>query len=1718
MPSEQVAAAYAKLGLDDKEFDSGMDSAKSKFSSTTGEMESRATGMAGSIKASLSSIIAVAAPLAGVFSAAFALNSVIDFQEKSYSLERQSHLTGEALKQVTDYARNLSTTANQTTDSLMEVATTLASIDKSTDGLEKLTKSVADTSEISGKLNTDIADLDKAIAKAWGEGTPGILKLNNAAIGLKDAIGADETKTLSFVGTWGKYAQQVGETDTRTAAMGATFAALGVDGDSAMSEITRGTATLMTKIDSLTEASEKMSKATKNAPAQYTDAAKKAQSDLDEITKTFGESGEQIKADLDRDYYGTLVKLGGKLREHAGDLNALDASYTIFGRQGTQALISLGGGQDIWAKALKQANDETGNANAKTADLDKKAEELGTEIGNIVNIGKDIALTFGEKMATPIGKGLDLIIGVGQAVRGVLNGTQSLGDNVRNAFTQLNNLPGVEKVVAIAAGIATLVLVAGPFLSMMGGLAAMLITFINPVTIALAVVSALAAEFVNWDSVGKTAATTLEFLSNTVSTLWSDLSSGDWSKAFTDLQSAGQTASDAIQKFFFDIDWNKVWQDAKTKAITVFTQVKTTVQNTAKSIYDYFSKIDFKAALYSGITTLQAWLGTAIDFGKSVYDSITKIDWGSIKAQITSGLQSVLTFLTGIGQTIYSELSKIDWIKVGQDIWNGIKSLGTDISGIFSGVDWSSLGDKLIKGIQSGLSQISSIGQTIFNYLDNLRWDEVGQTAGKAIYGAISTGVNILSDLGKRISDYIDSGGYSSAGESIAKKLQTGLDTLKKWGSELASGIQSSGDWGNLGQKIGDLIKGGLAKITDWYSAIHDSIKTWADGTGAYDLGKQVGSRIADGFKALIDFGKYIYDNLTKKGNGDLVKGALETLADWEAIGLSIAGNFVTGFTQGITTPLNNAIGIAINSAFANAFDKIADIIPDIPGTGDIKANLHQSAQMSRAAIQTVYASPASTPTPSIPGASASPVVQSPAGAPAGAGSYNGQTVGDYMWTGDHWEYSPSTPSPSIPTQTAAPSTSSTGIIRNIATGLGSYTPEQLAMAVAKSGKFSSAGEAQSALSQYYVGTNGMSDNLSKIITDNFVAPIKQAATDSADIQKHEIKSMMDDTVRPPVKSMMDGLIQSGQSVYNYLTSAAKNALDLGSQVSSKFTNAGNAVSIGINAAGQQVAIIGDVAKQQWIAAGNQIVGGTTAGAQKVLDLSGQAGQAIQLSHSIAGDTAKSAANLAAGSTTSAATASASKTTVAGTGFKSSVDQGASVALSAISKAGDPASKLVIGAQYAANALVEAGQTLLSMASRSYSNSINWNLVSPSLRSFFGFASGTETSGPQMAMIGEDGPSYPEYVIPTKTKRWDLLYQALRAYGIGGFAEGTSTGDAGSDSGSNVIVSFGIPGITSAAKDIKRILGDLQSYFRTTWNIIKSDAMQNWISINSWLTGKLSEMSTSVSASAMSWRASLKSQMAAISSEQLQSWTQVSSQAKSSLQSISDFIISDNQQMAQNLGQGLNDISNAITSFSGTWQSTWQGAVGNFQTQAQDIETKIQEIIGEMTSLGSMEVSPTVNVNYTGGGSGGYGGSGDEGDNGGWLMEGGVCAPSNSPLPANVGPSVSYSGSSYSSSGSWLSGVGTILGVSSIRSFFAAKGADLTTPQMIVAAEKGPELVLPTDIRNTILDLTAMGFDKMKGGQVQEIHIHQHMNGREIAHQVFRTGVSEMRAKGLSIR
>ncbi len=227
----------------------------SEVKGLAGSVISTVTGMAGSVAGIMEGMwSAVMGPIgigAGLLSAGAGLKFFGDLEEGSYTLERQSHLTGAALDDMNGYLRETSKQGRNSATDLQTVAASVSSISKNPDDIKRLTKNVDDLSLVSGGAATDIASMDKSISKLYGLDTSGIEKLNNSTIGLRDSFGRLETDTLGYVVGFSQYAKVLNETAPRTAAFGAVLNKVGLDFNEVGGSLYMGTSTFMRSIDDL---------------------------------------------------------------------------------------------------------------------------------------------------------------------------------------------------------------------------------------------------------------------------------------------------------------------------------------------------------------------------------------------------------------------------------------------------------------------------------------------------------------------------------------------------------------------------------------------------------------------------------------------------------------------------------------------------------------------------------------------------------------------------------------------------------------------------------------------------------------------------------------------------------------------------------------------------------------------------------------------------------------------------------------------------------------------------------------------------------------------------------------------------------------------------------------------------------------------------------------------------------------------------------------------------------------------------------------------------------------------------------------------------------------------------------------------------------------------------------------------------------------------------
>lgn len=595
-------------------------------------------------------------------------------------------------------------------------------------------------------------------------------------------------------------------------------------------------------------------------------------------------------------------------------------------------------------------------------------------------------------------------------------------------------------------------------------------------------------------------------------------------------------------------------------------------------------------------------------------------------------------------------------------------------------------------------------------------------------------------------------------------------------------------------------------------------------------------------------------------------------------------------------------------------------------------------------------------------------------------------------------------------------------------------------------------------------------------------------------------------------------LTQAGQGVQQ-ATGYAATALRLGAEVGAKFTtDAGNAVRIGLTQSGQQMAVIGQVAQQQFQSAGGQFVSSVSG-----------AGNTVRSSLQTGGATAQTALQ---------------------TGATSIYGAAGAVNSAAASLANNAVWNGSLYNQMYGKSGSSVSSTSTSTSSGSGSGLDGWG-GKPK-----GMATGSMTSGPQLAMIGEDGPGNPEFVIPTKTKRWDLLLAAMKAYGLKGFAEGTATGTAGSPEGDAPPMSatFGITGLAAMSNSVKKILSDLKDYFRLTWGIVKSEAATYWKGIEKVISDEVTVTRNGAWQGAIDIRNTWIDSNRQILADTKTSWGGMWAAIEPSMVSVHDGILSSftdaESQVVSVLDQMRNDAVSSLQTFQSDWGGVWSQLMADLSSTASQISSVLQSM---GATLSNIAVNASVNIG--GGGGGGYGsspegfGTGDVNMNGASSSGGFTVNPDgtanfqdvtcmgdlvlvNALKYTNPSGNTSYinpfsyigGGGISKYQGAGNAGGGQVLASSGgggvsyanggfTNSIWSAEGGVFDRPATTHIAERGVEMVLPTKLTKMFLSMADAGAG---GGGSPEISIvvENYWDGRKVTDLVMSKATKTMKLRG----
>lgn len=1066
------------------------------------------------------------------------------------------------------------------------------------------------------------------------------------------------------------------------------------------------------------------------------------------------------------------------------------------------------------------------------------------------------------------------------------------------------------------------------------------------------------------------------------------------------------------------------------------------------------------------------------DLGSQLFGWLKGVDWGALGDYITKCISAAWDELKSLGSDLLDALLDVDWGGVGSAMLDAISTAIDSVidyaGGIydyFADIDWGGVWDSLVSAWDSAIDALSDVGSTILGYFDDVDWGTVGFKLGKAIRDAIEK----LADIGSTVWNYLTSADWSGAGSSITEKIKGGLETLTDtWDSFKAALLAV--DWGGAATDVAEKLKAGFKQVTDWATSIIDGIEKdfndWITGGGPKTLGEDLAKAIVEGAK---DLGEWIYEKVEAfwkgiSGNGGSLgttiyttfKNIFTTLIDWAKLAFTAAYDFVVGFADTILTAGKGTIGAAILEIIGGAMNSAWD------GAG---AGLIEKAAKWREDAESIFSSE----------------------------DFDVDVATTYTGAGNPKDLDGSTISVNVQyTSTAgkslAPSISPEGGAS--VSAVNDKLLIHLASAPTGSSQWMEAtewakemGKAGNTTADFLEIINGMKTAGTKLLPstiekltaaftegqDEYNATQKKAneaaiATEKevSEIKKSSVRDILAEaktTSSNHLKSLMDFVTEKGTATADAISSAgaaaaekiligsqtAANAIALGGQTAANFTTqAGQAVKIGLDSTGREIAVIGQVAQQQFTAAGGDLY-------SKVV----VAGSDLQAKASAAGSSMQSWASLAFSPLLSGATSVSSSLQSAGTSVYGSLTSGASSISSAA---------------------LSFASTVRSSLSSTYTKYSYSPLYAGSATGHT-YATGTKTSGPELAVIGEDGPENPEYVIPTKNKRWDLMYAAMRAYGIPGYAEGTATGTASTEGSepSGMTATFGITGLASMAKDVKRIINDLKDFFRISWGIIKSEGAKYWKQINTAITTEVTSMRDSVWASLIDIRNTAINSNAEILTSTKTAWEGYLAGITPSLTSVKEGIVSSFSSAATGAKTAIDTmITNSTASlqaFRVKWQEIWTGLV----TDMTDAQTKITAGVTAITTE-LKKISVSVNISSTSSGSTGYS-SGSESSG----CSSGTCSSSTSGNlvvsngQANfvystcLGTSVLVNALKYTSPNGTVSYInpltyhstGGITGYQGstgyqLPAIFRAKGAlEDRGPEHVIVGEEGPELILP---------------------------------------------------------
>lgn len=310
-----------------------------------------------------------------------------DFEDQFAMVRKTMQESDDVLDQVALNIRDMATDMPITTEELNRIATVAGQLGIAADDVSGFTETMAQLS-VTTNLTAEGAAIDFArLSNIMGKPIDEVHELGNVVVHLGNNMAAQETEIMEFAKRIAGVGTQMGMAEHEILALSAALPALGLRAEMGGTAITR----IMVEVNAaVTEGTDK----------------------LGIFAQTAGMSAEEFAAAWREDPSGTLMAFTagiGTMSEAGVDAfeTISDLDLSMIRTQDTA--LRLAGGTEVYAEAVRLANEETEKQSAVQEEWDKRMQTTASQIDIFKNKVREMALEVGMPLNTALGDTVRLV-------------------------------------------------------------------------------------------------------------------------------------------------------------------------------------------------------------------------------------------------------------------------------------------------------------------------------------------------------------------------------------------------------------------------------------------------------------------------------------------------------------------------------------------------------------------------------------------------------------------------------------------------------------------------------------------------------------------------------------------------------------------------------------------------------------------------------------------------------------------------------------------------------------------------------------------------------------------------------------------------------------------------------------------------------------------------------------------------------------------------------------------------------------------------------------------------------------------------------------------------------------------------------------------------------------------------------------------------------------